>query len=317
MAKSTTRKTTSETGARLPAAQDLAARIPDLLIQARTIANTVIPGWHGRRRAGPGETFWQFRPFSPGEPAKRIDWRRSARDDHLYVREKEWEAAHTVWLWSDRSASMDFRSSRAGPTKLDRAIVLQLALADLLGRCGERVGIPGLLHPVIDRRAAQILATALHHAPGTDSLPEISSIRRFSDAVLISDFLDPIDEIIPRLNTLAATGARVHLVQILDPREESFAYAGRVEFRDPETGLRLTAGRAQSWLQGYHTELKAHRQTLSNHCRRLDWSFIVHHTHRPATDPLLALHSRLGDANRFANAAMLGSRPPSKLRLES
>ena len=87
--------------------------MPRLILEARRVAATVIHGLHGRRRAGPGENFWQFRRFVSGEPAQRVDWRRSARDDHLYVREQEWEAAHTVWIWPDRSPSMAF-ASRAG-----------------------------------------------------------------------------------------------------------------------------------------------------------------------------------------------------------
>ena len=89
--------------------------MPRLILEARRVAATVIHGLHGRRRAGTGENFWQFRRFMSGEPARSIDWRRSARDDHLYVREREWEAAHTVWLWADRSPSMDF-ASRAAPS---------------------------------------------------------------------------------------------------------------------------------------------------------------------------------------------------------
>ena len=84
----------------------LAATMPRLILEARRVAATVIHGLHGRRRAGPGENFWQYRRFVSGEPASRVDWRRSARDDHLYVREQEWEAAHTVWIWPDRSPSM-------------------------------------------------------------------------------------------------------------------------------------------------------------------------------------------------------------------
>ena len=52
------------------------------------------PAWQAPRRAG--ESFWQYRRFVSGEPSQNVDWRRSARDDHLYVREQEWEAAHTV-----------------------------------------------------------------------------------------------------------------------------------------------------------------------------------------------------------------------------
>src|SRR5580700_8511302 len=120
----------------------LAASMPRLILEARRVAATVIHGLHGRRRAGPGENFWQFRRFVSGEPAGRVDWRRSARDDHLYVREQEWEAAHTVWLWPDRSPSMAFASKDARDSKLERALIVAFALAELLVEGGERVGIP-------------------------------------------------------------------------------------------------------------------------------------------------------------------------------
>src|SRR3954468_18374465 len=136
----------------------LAARIPRLILEARRVAATVIHGLHGRRRARPGGNFSQYRPFVSGEPAYNVDWRRSARDDLLYVREREWEAAHTIWVWPDRSPSMDFVSDLARDTKLERALVTAFALAEIMVEGGERVGVPGLLRPtasrdVIDRMA--------------------------------------------------------------------------------------------------------------------------------------------------------------------
>ncbi|MFL6819708.1 MAG: DUF58 domain-containing protein, partial [Bradyrhizobium sp.] len=123
----------------------LAASLPRLVLEARRIAANVIHGLHGRRRAGAGESFWQYRRFVSGEPSQNVDWRRSARDDHLYVREQEWEAAHTVWLWPDRSPSMAFASKGARDSKLERALIVTFALAELLVSGGERVGIPGLM----------------------------------------------------------------------------------------------------------------------------------------------------------------------------
>src|ERR1700754_3162202 len=112
------------------AGRQLSATMPRLILEARRVAATIIHGLHGRRRAGTGENFWQFRRFMSGEPAARVDWRRSARDDHLYVREREWEAAHTVWLWADRSPSMAFASPRIEHSKLDRALIVSFALAE-------------------------------------------------------------------------------------------------------------------------------------------------------------------------------------------
>ncbi|HYH70868.1 MAG TPA: DUF58 domain-containing protein, partial [Methyloceanibacter sp.] len=117
--------------------------MPSLLVEAQRVAHTVTHGTHGRRRAGPGETFWQFRHFDQNDSHAGIDWRRSGSSDTLYVREREWEAAHTVWLWVDLSPSMQFRSRLAKILKESRAVVLGLALTELLARGGERVGVMG------------------------------------------------------------------------------------------------------------------------------------------------------------------------------
>src|SRR5262249_26607882 len=131
--------------------RSLAATMPRLILEARRVAATVIHGLHGRRRAGSGENFWQYRRVRFGRARSRVDWRRSARDDHLYVREREWEAAHTVWIWPDRSPSMIFASPLVWETKLDRALVVGFALAHVMVEGGERVGIPGLMRPTASR----------------------------------------------------------------------------------------------------------------------------------------------------------------------
>src|SRR5438128_12668842 len=147
------------------AARSLSATMPRLILEARRVAATVIPGLHGRRRAGTGENFWQFRRFVSGEPSNRVDWRRSARDDHLYVREQEWEAAHTVWIWPDRSPSMVFASPTVRDSKLYRTLVIALALAEVLVEGGERVGIPGLMRPSGSRNVLDKFANAIVHDP--------------------------------------------------------------------------------------------------------------------------------------------------------
>ena len=280
----------------LTEAKAIAAAMPDLLIEARRVANVVLAGWHGRRTSGRGETFWQFRPFVSGEAADAIDWRRSARDEHLYVLEMEWEAAHTLWLWADLSPSMNFRSRLAPVTKRDRAVVLTLALAELLAAAGERIGLLGASDPILARNAAERIAGIIPHAAkDAPTRPPTVALRRFADVVLIGDFLDPLPEIEETLNAILAAGARAHIVQVIDPIEETFPYAGRTEFVDPETGMRHVVSRAEQYREEYQTRLAALREHLRTLCRRLDWTFIVHRTDQPATTPLLALHARLAD----------------------
>src|SRR6185312_2886115 len=159
------------------------------------IAATVIHGLHGRRRSGSGENFWQFRRFVSGEEARRIDWRRSARDDHLYVREQEWEAAHTIWIWPDRSPSMTFASGLGRESKLDRALTIGFALAEVLVDAGERVGLPGLMRPTGSRAVIDRMAEAIVHDPGERaSLPAGFAPASLSEIVVLSDLWSPIEE---------------------------------------------------------------------------------------------------------------------------
>jgi uncharacterized protein (DUF58 family) len=267
-----------------------ASLIPDLLVEARRIVNTVISGWHGRRRRGIGENFWQFRPYVDGEAMARIDWRRSARDDHTYVRDQEWEAAHTVWLWADPSPSMLYKSSAATVSKESRALVLVFAMAELLSRSGERIAWPGVTDPITARNGAERLAAVLSHTPALPARPDLSSIRRFSDIVLAGDFLDPVDETMEWLDVLARHGVRAHLIEVADPVEETFPYAGRTEFTDPETGEKLTAGRAETLAEDYRRLYLGRRESLAAWCRRLGWSYTVNHTDRLASEALVRIH---------------------------
>src|SRR5215510_1512796 len=176
--------------------RSLAATMPRLILEARRIAANVIHGLHGRRRAGAGESFWQYRRFVSGEPASSVDWRRSARDDHLYVREQEWEAAHTVWIWPDRSPSMAFASREAKDSKLERSLIVAFALAELLVAGGERVGIPGLMNPTASRGVIDKMAQAMLHDDATrSSLPPSFVPSSLAEIVVASDLWSPISEI--------------------------------------------------------------------------------------------------------------------------
>ncbi|MEP2944463.1 MAG: DUF58 domain-containing protein [Hyphomicrobiales bacterium] len=280
----------------LSEAQKTAETLPDLLLEARRVARTIMSGWHGRRMAGPGESFWQFRPFVEGENAAAIDWRRSAREDSIYLRDREWEAAQTAWLWLDLTKSMQFGSSLAGVTKRARAIVLTLAITELLTAGGERTGLLGHTRATTRRNAAEIYAERISRAnvlPSNQGMPAPEGINRFSEVVLFGDFLDPITELEKFIHQIARAGTRGHVVQVLDPVEEGFPYTGRVEFQDPESGQKITASRAQSYRDEYRERLESRRQAVKDLCHKLDWTFLVHHTDRPASEAVLTLYHRL------------------------
>lgn len=292
-------------------AQHLVASMPRLILEARRAAASVFHGTHGRRRAGPGENFWQYRRFIDGEPANRVDWRRSARDDLLYVREREWEASHTIWIWPDLSPSMIFASPLVWETKRDRALVLAFALGELLVRGGERVAIPGLMRPTANRNVIERMAEAIIHYFGEwQSLPPTISPGPREEVVLLSDFWNPATEIVAAIDGLSKRGAGGHAVQIVDPAEETFPFNGRIDFREPETGANLTVGRAEMWAQDYLNLVARHRDAIRGESARHGWSFAIHRTDRPASELLIALHARMGEARDVLSR----KRPNIKLR---
>jgi uncharacterized protein (DUF58 family) len=277
-------------------ARKLADAMPRLILEARRVASTVIHGLHGRRRAGPGENFWQYRRFVSGEPAQHVDWRRSARDDHLYVREREWEASHTIWIWPDRSPSMTFASALSSDSKLERSLIVAFALAEVLVQGGERVGVPGLMRPTASRNVIEKMAESILHDPTErGSLPPNFAPSPLSEVVMLSDLWAPIGEVRGAIAQLSASGAHGHVVQIVDPAEESFPYSGRVEFIEPEGAGSVTAGRAETWRNDYQTVVARHRADIRAETDLRGWSFAVHRTDRPASELLLVLHSRMGD----------------------
>jgi uncharacterized protein (DUF58 family) len=279
--------------AALSRARERARLLPDCLVEAKRIANTVISGWHGRKKKGIGENFWQFRPFVEGDSLSRIDWRRSARDDHTYIRDREWEAAHTIWLWASLSPSMMYKSSLGMVSKESRALVLMLATAEIMARSGERIGCPGVMEPVSARNAAERLATALIHADLSSSLPPTAMIRGSSDVVLFGDFLERPADVIDRLQPLSRRGLRGHVIEVSDPAEETFPYAGRIEFSDPATGQKFLSGRSELLRDEYRQLYFARRDTLRDDLRHLGWNFVAHSTARPASEALVAVHMHL------------------------
>ncbi len=287
----------------LSPSREQAALMPDLITQARHIAGSVINGWHGRRKRGTGDNFWQFRPYAQGDMLSRIDWRRSARDDHTYMRDREWETAHTIWLWCDPSPSMLYQSRFSPVSKQHRALVLTLALAELFSRSGERIAYPEIMPPLLARNGAERLATALLQQKAVSAEPDLQSLQRFNELVLISDFLQPADILSAKLDQIARRGIRAHLIAIADPAEADFPFAGRTEFRDPVSGTVLIAGQAQTYAEEYRRLYQAQREFLRETCTKFGWSFITSSTDKPAAQALTTLHGFLAQSHTASGGA--------------
>lgn len=283
------------------AAEALGASLPPLLVRAERLASAISLGMHGRRKAGIGQSFWQFHHYRFGDPANAIDWRQSAKSEHLYVREREWEAAQSVWLWRDGSPSMRFSSGT--DSKIDRASLLALALGVLLVRGGERIALFGEREaPANSRAAYRRIGYALgERAPADDAVPPERPLPRNAQFVWFGDFLAPLADIEAAMRKLNLQNAGGRLVHIIDPAEEDFPYAGRTRFEATDGTDSHTLGRAESVAADYRTRFKAHREALTLLARKLGWAYMAHRTDRTPQTALVALYADLGGGHRMQN----------------
>ncbi|MEM1373230.1 MAG: DUF58 domain-containing protein [Pseudomonadota bacterium] len=274
--------------------EELAAPFPRLLAAAEHLAATVLLGDHGRRRAGTGDDFWQYRPTQVGDSARMIDWRRSAMADTEFVREREWQIAQSVILWVDHAASMGFSS--IGTSKAERARMLALAISILLLRGGERVGLTGFsLPPRAGEHQIERLAAALSlPGDGPDfGEPEARGMLPHSRALFISDFMGDPAPVEAALQKAADRGVGGALLMVLDPEEEAFPYDGRTIFESMGGGVLHETLKAGELKSRYLDRLAARKDLLRGWARAAGWQFHVHHTDGSAQNALLWLYGAM------------------------
>jgi uncharacterized protein (DUF58 family) len=275
-------------------AEALGATLPPLLVAAQRVANTVAQGVHGRRRVGQGDSFWQYRPVVAGDPPGRIDWRASAKSDRAYVRQTEWEAAQTVYLWRDAGPSMDWRSGAAMPIKKERAELLLLALAALLLRGGERVRLlGGPIRMRGGRGALEGVAETLNDIPASDGLPPEAPLPRYARVVLFGDFLSPLPAIRRTVGALASLPVQGHLQQVLDPAEALLPYSGRIRFQGMRAEPDHIVPRVEGIRDGYAEALSNQLHGLADLCTTAGWTFGTHRTDHPPETALMALYAAM------------------------
>jgi uncharacterized protein (DUF58 family) len=274
-------------------AEAVAAGLPALLLRAKRLAAAVNVGAHGRRRPGSGDDFWQFRHSQPGDALTAIDWRQSGKSDHLYIREKEWTIAHTTRMWVDPSASMRWSKDDAAEEKYERACLLAVATGYLLEQAGERLGLLGQPGPAFYGRTAPTrLALALECAGCDDAWPSHPVPPR-GTLLVFSDFLQPLAAIEAGLKRWSAAGMEGHLLQVLDPAEETLPFSGRVRLRGLESEGEMLLPNAESLRADYGRAMAEQRAAVQALARHYGWSFTLHHTDRPAREALTHLYAAL------------------------
>ena len=244
------------------------AAIADLELVSKRVVDGTISGLHRSPFHGYSAEFSQYRHYRPGDDLKYIDWKLFARTDRLYTKQFRETTNLVCQIALDASASMDYApvhrnlgkgGGAAGITKFQYARLLTAALAHLVSRQGDAVGLvtyADVLRQYLPSRGGQVHLRALLLAltrtepsgqtDGASALTRtIDLLKRRGLLIVISDLYDERDEVERALMRAAHMGHEVVVFHVLTRDEVELAFRDDVELEDPETGrLVLTNGAA-------------------------------------------------------------------------
>ena len=277
-------------------AEKLAQTLPPLILAAEHLITAFDMGVHGRRRAGTGEDFWQFKQYNQDDPTTSIDWRQSAKREHVYIRQTEQETAETVWIWRDTSPTMDFKSDGAKQSKLARATLLSLALALSLSKSAEKFGLIGQEEKAMTGAASLnrfIARITEGQAPPLFDLNLADGLSNKTTVVLISDFLTEPSAVANAIRHFVDRGYHGYLLHIADPVEVDLPFQGRTRFLNVAADDSLTFGRVEAVREEYQSLFKAHQREITNLADKVSWDYSFHRTDAPESEAFAALYAAL------------------------
>lgn len=291
-----------------PEAERVAAQVPELRARAIKTAFHVLHGANPRKRAGAGESFWQFREYEPGDMPREIDWRQSAKTDRVFIRQKEHYTAQSCLFWTKRNADMNFKSDTSRIDKKFAANVLALTLALLHSHGGEMIGFAGAQRPghsektlrefehLLLQDSPPILtfpplggrdSSSAPSPPRGEGWGEGANIPRHCQFYAISDFLEPVADIREALKPLAERTRNGWMVVVLDPAELELPYDGRIQFENMAGDSRVMIDNARDIREAYQARMRGHLEDLQGLATRWGWRLIVHNTAEPLEDTAL------------------------------
>ena len=261
-------------------AEEQAETLSSVLFKAKQHADHIISGGHASKKSGMGEDFWQFKEYSPNDRPQDIDWRQSAKTDHVFIRQKEWQKAQKNFFWCASYAGMDYKSRHAQYNKRDTASILLLSLAFGMINADEQIGLYGQSRTRRGDNAVLRLGEHFLYDKSDLKLPNTQSFipPRGSTLIAAGDFLSDLDEIKHSFSELKSGIDNGLIIQVLDPDEMDLDFSGRIKFETFDTSDSELINHIPSVRTKYKARIEAHIAELKALCIKNDWSYILHLT---------------------------------------
>ncbi|MGH1403484.1 MAG: DUF58 domain-containing protein [Alphaproteobacteria bacterium] len=266
-------------------AEHAISAIPDLFLAAEKISAHIMHGTHAQRKSGTGEHFWQFRDYQETDSPQNIDWRQSAKSDHVYIRQRERQNSRKTYLWCATGKSMAFSSHPKRQTKQYTAQVMTLALSLLLQQGEEHIGLYGdiktgrgedRINKIIHRLGEETDRDAVLPDSESFSLPVHASL------ISIGDYLSPIEEIEYSFSNIARSEGKSLIIQVLDPAElDLHSLKGRILFEGHSENESELINNVSSVQDEYKKRMHDHIEKIRSLCLAHNWHYVLHCTDTP------------------------------------
>jgi uncharacterized protein (DUF58 family) len=285
---------------------DVIARISDLTLRSRRLVEGAISGQHHSPFHGFNVEFAAYREYAPGDDLRRLDWRVFARSDRHYVKLYEEESNARVTFVVDASASMNYRGSGAVLSKFDYGATLVVALAMLLTRQQDPVGLvlfdeaaTTVLPPSATQAQVSAMSGLLERcepARKTDLgglLRSLSGqLRRRGLTVIVTDLFTDLDAVYDGLNRLRFLGQEVLVLQVLDRDETELPFDGPTVFHDIEGDEELFA-EPSAFRRSYRRAMQEFLDGVTRECGARGYDHVRFFTDEPLGASLSSyLHAR-------------------------
>ncbi|PCJ97506.1 MAG: DUF58 domain-containing protein [Zetaproteobacteria bacterium] len=260
--------------------------LPALIMRAEKISADVTHGIHAQRKSGLGEKFWQFREYQSTDRPQDIDWRQSAKTDHVLIKQKEWQTTQKTYFWCASGASMAFTSDPKRHTKQEAAQIITLSIALLLRQSEEQIGTFGDIKTGHSENKIQKIGQLLLQQASTESpLPDTThfALPHHASFIGTGDFLCPIEDITRCMHSISANAQNGIIVQILDPAELNLNYKGRIRFRGVHNDELELINNVSSIRDDYIQRINNHIDQVKLLCHEQNWSYILHNTNNDIT----------------------------------
>jgi uncharacterized protein (DUF58 family) len=281
------------------------ARLEGLQLRATRIVEGYVSGLHRSPYQGFSVEFAEHREYAPGDDLRYVDWKVFGKTNKVYLKQYEEETNLISYLVLDTSESMRYQSATAPLSKLEYAQCAVAAIAYLVVRQQDSVGLVTFDDQVRNwirpGSSGSHLKQLVHTMQQSEPIHKTSTGPIFHELAerftrrgivfIVSDLFDDADAMLAGLKHFRHRRHDVVVVQVLDPAELDFPFQHATLFRGLE-GLGDLLVEPAQLRRAYQQEIERFTARVRAGCLAQQADYLLIRTDQPLDTVLASYFAR-------------------------